>query len=260
MKELTIWKCAWLSIMWKHGLWKHLQMTVIQHCKSRSHCLPKKGPFASSFYLSYKCDYLKDSLLVDTFEKEKDNSLVKYTLDTRLLNYCGKIWKKCRPDPFWGSSAKGHWKQLFCGPRILQRALVPKKGHFLRPTKGLCWCISIQHCPFVPFWLKSGPQRELVSKQNGWRWTIEDSATLRCSWTSLREGGKRQFLQRSLLWRARRGREGLWRVLWSTSAAAPPWGGHEGAADPPNYFMQHPPPLPSPSPASPPAKDLPEYW
>ena len=137
----------------------NVQMTVIQHCRIRSHCSPKKGPFASSFYLSYKCDYLKDSLLVDTFQKEKDNSLVKYTLDTRLLNYCGKIRKKCRPDPFWGSSAKGHWKQLFCGPRILQRAPVPKKGHFLRPTKGLCWCISIQHCPFVPFWLKWPSER-----------------------------------------------------------------------------------------------------
>ena len=53
----------------------NVQMTVIQHCRIRSHCSPKKGPFASSFYLSYKCDYLKDSLLVDTFEKEKDNSL-----------------------------------------------------------------------------------------------------------------------------------------------------------------------------------------
>ena len=146
----------------------NVQMTVIQHCRIRSHCSPKKGPFASSFYLSYKCDYLKDSLLVDTitFQKEKDNSLVKYTLDTRLLNYCGNFRKKCRPGPFWGPRPKATGSNFSVGQGYFREPLCPKKGISCARQKGYAGASAFSIVLLSPFDL-SGPQRELVSKQNG---------------------------------------------------------------------------------------------
>ena len=128
----------------------------------------QKGSFCRFFLsiLYLKCDYLKDSLLVDTFQKEKDNSLVKYTLDTRLLNYCGNFRKKCRPGPFWGPRPKATGSNFSVGQGYFREPLCPKKGISCARQKGYAGASAFSIALLSPFDL-SGPQRELVSKQNG---------------------------------------------------------------------------------------------